>query len=306
MALEDWLAIDSAEALFERMEQPAQAASAWGLLSRFIRSLGLHRLGAGTPHMLSFGSGCDPERWGPPFDAHLLSGGFFDADRGQVLALDQTLINEHVRHSWFRPYPNGRHPWQGETVPDYQPDSDRYTWAKAPRYGNKVAQTGPLAELFIGGDALMRDLYALEGSNAWLRQLARVRRIGLQIQQASRMLGELGQNLQQPHFLPPTAQAEHDGQGCGLITVARGALGHWINIRDGLIDKYQIITPTAWNASPRDADGQAGHWEQSLVGLKVSDQDDSAEIGHIIRSHDPCLVCTVHFLQTGKRLRLAV
>ncbi len=304
--LEEWLALDSADALWSWQGQAAHAESDWGLLSRFTRSLGLHQVGAGTPHMLSFGTGCDPERWGPPFDAHLLSGGFYDADLTQVTALDQLQINEHVRHSWFRPYPNGRHPWQGETVPDYQPDSDRYTWAKAPRYGGKVAQTGPLAELLIAGDKLIGDLFAREGSNAWLRQFARLRRTGIELQMARRTVNELAQHLDEPYFVAPTAQADQDGQGFGLIMAARGALGHWINIKDGVIDRYQIVTPTAWNASPRDADGQPGHWEQSLVGLKVADEDDTLEIGHIIRSHDPCLVCTVHFLPSGRRLRVSV
>jgi hydrogenase large subunit len=303
--LDEWLALESADALFAWLEHPAHAGSAWGLLSRFVRSLDLHRLGAGTPHMLSFGTGCDPERWGPPYDAHLSPSGFFDGDSGQVHALDHAQINEHVRHSWFRPYPDGRHPWAGETVPDYRPGTDRYTWAKAPRYGDKVVQTGPLAELLIAGDALVTDLYRREGSNAWLRQFARVRRIGIGLTQARRMLNELTTHLGEPHFVAPTASAERDGQGYGMVMAARGALGHWISIRDGVIERYQIITPTSWNASPRDTAGQPGHWEQSLVGLKVADEDDTAEIGHIIRSHDPCLVCTVHFLESGKRLHFA-
>lgn len=300
--LDEWLALESADALFAWLESPARINGALGLLSRFARSIDLHRRGVGTPHMLSFGMGCDPERWGPPYDAYLLRGGFLDGDSGQIAALDQARINEHVRHSWFRPYAGGRHPWQGETIPDYRPGTDCYTWAKAPRYGDKVAQTGPLAELLIAGDALVGDLYAREGGNAWLRQFARVRRIGVELRQARRMLNELAAHLDEPHFLAPAAGAERDGQGCGMVMAARGALGHWISIRDGLIEKYQIITPTAWNASPRDSLGQPGHWEQSLVGLKVADEDDTAEIAHIIRSHDPCLVCTVHFLETGRRL----
>lgn len=86
---------------------------------------------------------------------------------------------------------------------------------------------------------------------------------------------------------------------------ARGALGHWVSIRDGVVEKYQIVTPTASNASPRDSSGQAGHWERSLVGVAVQDPDHPVEIGHIIRSHDPCLVCTIHMLETGQRVRYA-
>jgi len=304
--LDEWLALDSAEALFAWLELPGHANSALGLLSRVARSLDLHRRGIGTPHMLSFGAGCDPERWGPPYDAHLSRAGFFDGDSGEIAPMDQVRINEHVRYSWFRPYVDGRHPWQGETVPDYRPGTDGYTWAKAPRYGDKVVQTGPLAELLIAGDELIRDLYRREGGNAWLRQFARVRRIGVALRQARRMLDELAGHLGEAHILAPAAGSERDGQGFGLVMAARGALGHWITLRDGLIERYQIVTPTAWNASPRDSAGQPGHWEQSLVGLKVADEDDTAEIAHIIRSHDPCLVCTVHFLDPGRRLRFPV
>lgn len=295
--LDAWLALDSAERFFEWQERPGPADAALGLITRFMRSQGLHLLGVGTPHMISFGAWCDPERWGPPYDAHLLRSGFLDGDSGQVLPLRQDLISEHVRHSWFRPYPGGRHPFDGETVPDYQPGTDRYSWAKAPRYEGRVVQTGPLAELLIGGDALLRDLHAREGGGAWLRQFARVRRVGHELLHARRMLDELVAHLGAPHFEPPAPGTEVDGQGCGLVMAARGALGHWVQLGDGVVQRYQIITPTAWNASPRDSEGQPGHWESSLVGLQVQDPDDPVEIGLAIRSHDPCLVCTVHFVQ---------
>ena len=295
--LEQWLALDNAASLFAWLEHDGPARSALGLMSRFMRSIGLHRLGAGTPHMLSFGAS--------PCDGQTPTAGFYDGDARQVLPLDPVRIVEHVRYSWFRQYAGGRHPWEGETVPLYQPGSDRYTWAKAPRYGDKVVQTGPLAELVIGGDALIRDLFDTEGDSAWLRQVARMRRTGLKLLRARQLLDDMAANLGEPHFLGPSANAEKDGQGCGLIMAPRGALGHWIKIRNGVIDKYQIITPTAWNASPRDSAGEMGHWERSLIGLRVEDPDDPVEVGHVIRSHDPCLVCSVHFLGSGRRVRYA-
>ncbi len=303
--LDDWLALDSAHGYFEWLETPTHANSGLGLLSRCARSLGLHHLASGTPNMLSYGAWCDPERWSAPYEARLLPGGYFDGDNGKVEPLDHKLINEHVRHSWFRQYDGGRHPWAGETIPDFRPDSDRYTWAKAPRYRDKVVQTGPLAELLIAGDALIASLHAAEGGNAWLRQFARVRRIAVEFAYAKRMLDELAARVDDPHFLDPSKSDETDGEGYGLVMAARGGLGHWLRIKNGVIEKYQIVTPTAWNASPRDSVGQPGHWEQSLVGLSVQDPDDPIEIGHVIRSHDPCLVCTVHMLDTGKRVRFA-
>ncbi|MGD0960356.1 MAG: nickel-dependent hydrogenase large subunit [Methylomonas sp.] len=304
-ALGDWLALDTADAYFSWLATPSHAGSALGLLSRCARLLGLHRQAAGTPHMLSCGSWCDPEHWSAPYEARLLPGGFYNGDTGKIEVLDQNLINEHVRHSWFLPYEGGRHPWKGETIPDFQPNSDRYTWAKAPRYGDKVMQTGPLAELLIAGDGLITSLHAAEGGNAWLRQFARVRRIAVELLHARRMLNELAAHLNDPHIINIPKTKETDGEGYGLVMAARGMLGHWLRIKDGVVEKYQIVTPTAWNASPRDGNGQPGHWERSLVGLTVQDPDDPVEIGHIIRSHDPCLVCTVHMLDTGKRLRFA-
>ncbi len=305
MPLADWLAIETADAYFAALENTAHRDSALGLMTRICRALDLHTLGKGTPHMISYGGNCDPAQWAPGSASRLWRDGVFDADSGRIEPLDQTQIAEHVRHSWFRPYPGGdasRHPFEGETIPDYRPNSDRYTWAKAPRYAGKVMQTGPLAELIIGGDKLLTDLNQREGSGAWLRQFARVRRVAHEIVQARATLDELARHMDEPHFVNPPPGSEVDGEGYGLVMAARGALGHWVRIVDGVIDKYQIVTPTAWNASPRDSEGRMGHWEQSLIGLAVRDLDDPIEIGHIIRSHDPCLVCTVHMVDTGKRL----
>ncbi|MBU1665066.1 MAG: nickel-dependent hydrogenase large subunit [Gammaproteobacteria bacterium] len=299
--LDEWLALDQASALFDWLDAPERAAGALGLMTRFARSLDMHRLGAGTPHMISFGSWCDPQSPG----LHLLPAGFYDGDTGETQPLDQALVNEHVRHSWFRPYAGGLHPFEGETVPDFQPGGDRYTWAKAPRYGDRVVQTGPLAELLIAGDPLITSLHAAEGGNAWLRQFARVRRAGVELVRARQMLDELAANLDAPHYLAPPPGSERDGQGYGMVMAARGALGHWVKIKEGVVERYQIVTPTAWNASPRDSSGEMGHWERSLLGVKVSDPDDPVEIGHLIRSHDPCLVCTVHMLGSGRKLRFA-
>ncbi|MET0100182.1 MAG: nickel-dependent hydrogenase large subunit [Sedimenticola sp.] len=301
--LDNWLAMDSADVLNEWLGTPRREASGLGLMTRFARQLGLDRLGIGTPHMLSYGAWGDPEQGAAPYVSHLVGSGHYDGDKGAAEALDQALINEHVRYSWFRPYEGGKHPWQGETIPDYLPGDDRYTWAKAPRYGEKVVQTGPLAEMLIGGDALIADLYRRDGGSAWLRQFARLRRAGVQLHYARQMLNELSSHLDEPHFTAPKEAG--DGQGYGLVMAARGALGHWLEISNGVISRYQIITPTAWNASPRDSEGRPGHWEQSLVGLEVKDPDNPVEIGHIIRSHDPCLVCTVHMLDSGRRMRFS-
>ncbi len=85
-----------------------------------------------------------------------------------------------------------------------------------------------------------------------------------------------------------------NGQGFGITEAARGALGHWVTIKDGEIASYQVITPSAWNFSPRDSADQRGPVEEALIGARVSDPGNPVELGHIVRSYDPCLVCCVH------------
>jgi hydrogenase large subunit len=86
-----------------------------------------------------------------------------------------------------------------------------------------------------------------------------------------------------------------NGEGVGLVEAARGALGHWIQVENGKIAGYQIIAPTTWNFSPRDATGAPGPVEAALVGAEVgADEDTPLSVQHIVRSFDPCMVCTVH------------
>uniref|UniRef100_UPI003D0A1C1E nickel-dependent hydrogenase large subunit n=1 Tax=Sedimenticola sp. TaxID=1940285 RepID=UPI003D0A1C1E len=90
-------------------------------------------------------------------------------------------------------------------------------------------------------------------------------------------------------------QLPESGRAAGLIEAARGSLGHWVTVEKGVITGYQIIAPTTWNFSPRDAAGNPGALEQALVGTAVDDGDKHAvAIQHVVRSFDPCMVCTVH------------
>ena len=60
-----------------------------------------------------------------------------------------------------------------------------------------------------------------------------------------------------------------EAEGMGLTEAPRGALGHWIKVKDKLIESYQLVVPTTWNVSPRDDLDQPGALEKALLGLKV-------------------------------------
>ncbi len=104
----------------------------------------------------------------------------------------------------------------------------------------------------------------------------------------------------EPAYVSPPELS--DGEGFGLTHATRGALGHWVRLEHGTIAHYQIITPTAWHASPRDGTGVRGPMEQALVGTRVRDPHNPVELGHVVRSFDACLVCTVHAVSRGQRL----
>lgn len=144
----------------------------------------------------------------------------------------------------------------------------------------------------LAGDPLTRSLLAAQGPSTWLRQFTRLHRPVAALQDMRRTVTELRAHLGEPTHVE--AVPRPDGDGFGAINAARGSLGHWVRIRDGKIDNYQVITPTAWNGSPRDNTGRRGHWEESFVGLEVADVENPVELFHLVRSHDACLVCTVH------------
>jgi hydrogenase large subunit len=85
----------------------------------------------------------------------------------------------------------------------------------------------------------------------------------------------------------------------------RRALGHWLQITKSKISRYQIITPTCWNASPLDDLGQRGPLEQALLGTPVQDVNQPIEVLRIVHSFDPCLACAVHVMRPKAGARIS-
>lgn len=301
-----WLTVGSAAEMETWLDERAEHRdSDLGFFIRYARDLGLHKLGRGPGNFLSYGCLDLPEGTavkGFGKGETLIPAGF--ARGGKVSAFDPARISEHVAHSWFVDYPGGKHPFEGETQPYATGnESGKYSWAKAPRYADLPAETGPLAEMIMCRNGLFRDLVQRDGANVFVRQLARIVRPALLVQAMDAWLGETQGDGK--FYNPPGAII--DGEGYGITHAARGALGHWVKIANGKIAHYQIVTPTAWHASPRDANNVRGVIEEALVGAPAQNPDDPVALGHIVRSFDLCLVCTVHALsrgRTGQRMTL--
>lgn len=275
-------------------ENPSHWESELGFYIRFARGIGLDRMGCGHGFYVSYGGPQlpdDTEVKGTGGKGLLYASGF--ARGGGIFPFDQKNVLEHVSHSWFTDKMGGTHPFLSETRPYATgQEGKKYSWAKAPRYMGFPAETGPLAEMVIAGSPLFTDLVLHEGPNAFVRELARLVKPAELMPAMGKWLAETSGESQ---FYSP-AEEIADGRGFGLLEATRGALGHWVNIVDGKIERYQIITPTAWNASPRDDDGVRGPCEEALVGTPVRNPSNPIELGHVVRSFDACLVCTVHSL----------
>jgi len=209
---------------------------------------------------------------------------------GQVHPLDPAGITEDVSHAWMAVSQTPRHPFDGVTVPDVE-RPEAYSWCKAPRWRGMAMETGALARQMVDGHPLIRDLVRRDGGNVHSRVVARLLEFARVLPAMESWLAAL--NPAEP-FCRPAAPLD-EGEGVGLVEAARGSLGHWLRVRDGRVSNYQIIAPTTWNFSPRDGRGVPGPLEAALEGLEIGERGEhELRIHHVVRSFDPCMVCTVH------------
>jgi quinone-reactive Ni/Fe-hydrogenase large subunit len=78
-------------------------------------------------------------------------------------------------------------------------------------------------------------------------------------------------------------------------------LSHFVRVEETRIANYQAVVPSTWNASPKDAKGVRGPYEESLVGIKLEDPSQPIEVLRVVHSFDPCLACAVHIVDTKGR-----
>jgi hydrogenase large subunit len=245
-------------------------------------------LGRGHGNLLSYGV-FDLDSTG---SNKLLAQGRSEDGSRTVLPVDEGKIAEHVKHSWFAA-DSPQHPSGGITNPEH-PKADAYSWLKAPRYDNKPYEVGPLARMWANGEYQ-------NGISVMDRHLARANealKIAQAMQQWVDQLVPEGPVYVDPQPFPASATA------FGLTEATRGALGHWLEITDGKLSHYQVISPTTWNVSPRDDAGIAGPLEEAIIGTPVENADEPIEVMRIIHSVDPCLDCATHVITPGKETKI--
>lgn len=249
-------------------------------------------------------------------------------DLSTIHPYDQQKVKEYITSSWYE-YSGGDavglHPWEGETKAkytgpeppwEYLQGRDKYTWMKAPRYDGMPMEVGPLARMLVAYGSGHEDVQAIIGDalgqlgvgpEALFSTLGRVAARGAETVLLARRLEKWFDDLVARIKSGDTATFNGDNwdpstwpdkaEGYGYLDAARGALGHWVQIENGQISRYQCVVPSTWNCSPRDGEGQMGPYEASLVdNHPLVRPDQPIEILRTIHSFDPCMACGVHVL----------
>ncbi|HBP88568.1 MAG TPA: nickel-dependent hydrogenase large subunit [Nitrospirales bacterium] len=300
-------------------ENPAHANSDLGFYWRMGLDIGLGKYGGGVGKYFSWGYLPHEDKYQKPTietrqASVIMKGGVYDGATDTHREVSQDVVRENTTHSWYDEGESDVHPYDRTTKAVQNNDTDfagTYSWCTAVRHLDLGRlEAGPFARQMVAGgrhgedwqhyDGFILDVYKrMGGPSLHLRQLARMHETVKLYRQAERCLREF--KLADPWYMKPQ---EGDGRGWGATEAIRGALCHWIDIKGGKIKNYQIVAPTTWNVGPRDAEGNPGPIEEALLGAPIADPTDPVEVGHVARSFDSCLVCTVHAhdQKTGKEL----
>jgi Ni,Fe-hydrogenase I large subunit len=278
-------------------------------------------IGGGTGNFLSYGDFPDVagNLWLP-------QGYILNKDLSTVYPVNHTDITEYVTHAWYDYDDNNKalHPWEGKTQPnytgpkppyDYLETDQKYSWLKAPRLKDEPMEVGPLARMLVAYASGHKRVQEVVNSvletlgvgpevlfSTLGRTAARCIETVLIAEKLAEWTSELAGSMAGGDYKihegtlwdPDTWPAE--AKGWGYTEAPRGALGHWIHIKDKKTFNYQAVVPSTWNASPRDAHGQMGPYEASLIDTPIADPEKPLEVLRTIHSFDPCMACGVHVL----------
>ncbi|MFZ1829075.1 MAG: nickel-dependent hydrogenase large subunit [Candidatus Competibacteraceae bacterium] len=250
-----------------------------------------------------------------------------------LIPFDESKVTENVAHAWYNGSDAGAHPSLGATVLNYTgpvPDnanymldeSTRYSWIKSPRYDGRPMEVGPLAHILmmharntLPTDKQVRSYVEQYWTGALGLEFGKLNstlgRIFCRMLETKIIADQMDvwyrayyankagaywnpaafTRLAQPSSLPNTV-------GFGFTEAPRGALGHWVTINrtTGMIDNYQCIVASQWNAGPRDKSNVEGPYERALVGHVLADVTKPLEVLRTIHSFDPCIGCAVHIV----------
>lgn len=287
-------------------------------------------IGGGVGNYLSYGE-FQKDNESNTKNCWLPAGFIRKKDLSKVEPVDHMKVTEDAAHAWYKYNggdEKGLHPWVGETAPNYTgpkppyeflDTGNKYSWVKGIRYDGLPTEVGPLSRMLIAYasghprikeviDGVLKKLQV--GPEALFSTLGRTAARGVETLVTAEMLpvwiDELAAKMKGGDYRihngekwdPSTWPKE--AKGYGFHEAPRGALCHWVVIKDGKVANYQCVVPGGWNSAPRDAKGQRGPYEEALVNTPIADPGRPLEILRTIHSFDPCMACAIHIVDPGR------
>jgi hydrogenase large subunit len=229
------------------------------------------------------------------------------------------------------------HPWNKETIPRPEGTNwkEKYSWATSPRWDRTAMETGPYTRMWA--NALAED-YAhprfIEPTGESLRLNVPRGTLPEAVLEwkIPESWGAFERNRARAHAVAYTALIAYENLllgldlmrkgedrvaadykvpkdmriGAGFWGAGRGYLTHHMVMDKGVIENYQILTPSTWMASPRDPFGNPGPYEEAVAATPLLENYERPEdykgidILRTIRSFDPCMPCTTHIHTEGR------
>lgn len=290
-------------------------------------------IGGGVANYLSYGE-FQKDTKSNTTNCWLPAGFIRNRDLSKVEPVDHKKVTEDAAYAWYKYSDDdkkAKHPWDGESTPNYTgpkppyeflDTTKKYSWVKAIRYDGLSTEVGPLSRMLVAyasGHKRVKEVVDMVlgklgvGPSALFSTLGRTAARGIETLVTAEMLptwiNELAANIKKGDLKvhngdkwdPSTWPAE--AKGYGFHEAPRGALCHWVVIKDKKVANYQCVVPGGWNSTPRDAKGQRGVFEESLIGTPIADPHKPIEILRTIHSFDPCMACAIHIVDSeGKEL----
>jgi hydrogenase large subunit len=236
----------------------------------------------------------------------------------------------------FKTDPNGNplspnHPWNKQTIPKPTGTSwkDKYSWSTAPRWDRVAMETGPYSRMWA--NALAQDYSHMR----FIEPTGHSLKLGVphgalpaaeMEWRIPEVWGAFERNRARAYAIPYTALIAYENLligldlmrkgetrisvdykvpkdfriGAGFWGAGRGYLTHHAVIDHGVIQNYQILTPSTWMASPKDPFGNPGPYEEAVHATPLLENYEKPEdfkgidVLRTIRSFDPCMPCTTH------------
>ena len=252
------------------------------------------------------------------------NGVIYGHDFNNIEEFDENKVSEEIDRAWYSGDARDNEVCYTDLNEDgtlkTAKNDDKYSWIKAPRYGGKTMETGPLARVLVSyskGNKLIKsfvdefladtDLELIDLSSTVGRNCARAIETNYICEYIFKLVSRLIQNIKYYDTETWTKYdfnaLKKDAKGRAFFEVPRGVLSHFVNIKGEKIENYSVIAPTTWNATPKNYDGLRGAYEEALVGIKIEDTSKPLEVLRVLHSFDPCLACAVHVIDSqGKEL----